>query len=119
MVTSDVVRDWPAAQEIATKVREFAGEYPDHKYFGSSGTAVYVRRDRDGVLHGACLIGAALAALGVDPERLAGVNSVSVLDLLASDPDTATVEWLGVVQRRQDQRMRWVSVIACADKAVG
>jgi hypothetical protein len=113
--------DFVHAVDLEDSIRTVADENPDK---------IYVRPVRDGDLEplavyftddGApsCLVGQALARLGVTIEQVEGNNTDGVLYLFGTgliEGDREEVEWLENLQYNQDQGMTWQNAVLVADE---
>lgn len=115
--------------KLIEAVRELAAENPDFVYRRPENLGP-CRYDADawgkGVEEHGCIIGRALARIGCHPEGswtqyLGGCRTLFQrhFGLSRSEPPAADVErrivWLEIVQRSQDNRVRWGSAVARAD----
>jgi hypothetical protein len=116
------------ATEIIQEVRRLAAERPDYVYDegeepegGDSIRCFYWKDDRP-----SCIFGHALFRLGVTPERLQAADAVapvgdsieSLLNRLAVGETPTETQWMGTVQRRQDDGWAWGEAVAATDREI-
>jgi hypothetical protein len=110
------------AIDVAREVRTLAAERPDHVYErGSQTFCTYAPNHPMGAPE-ACLIGQALARLGVPVSTLVcqkGTAGVLIYDMTGSHPMRADIcGWLDRVQAEQDDSVPWAEAVALADQCV-
>lgn len=105
---------------LVTAVRQLAADCPDCKYIRPAiGSCSYSKGQCTNGSVG-CIIGQALAALGIDVSALdtnGVMNARTVLTRLGGFDDAA-IEWADGVQGKQDNGATWVEAIKFADRFV-